>query len=61
MFNRVFVATWNVNHRINAKPIPLQLAEVLQSLDADVVLLTEFVDGGGPDRKRFREQLNAAG
>lgn len=61
MINCVTVATWNVNHRIRAKPIPSELGEVLVCLGADVVLLTEFVDGGGADRSRFREQLNAAG
>lgn len=61
MIDGVTVVTWNVNHRIQRKPIPHRLGEVLRRIGADVVLLTEFVDGGGSDRERFREQLNAAG
>ena len=61
VINRLTVATWNVNHRIQPKPIPPRLSEILRCIGADVVLLTEFVNGGGSDRDRFREQLNAAG
>jgi len=37
--------TWNVNHRIQEKAIPPQMAEAIDSLKPDVVVLTEFVDG----------------
>ena len=54
------VLSWNVGHRITRKPIPPALGEALISLDADVLLLNEFVDGG-PDRDALRDQLREAG
>ena len=60
MLNRVTVAAWNVGHRARRKAIPEELATALESLDSDVVMLTEFVDGGA-DRDQLRERLRAAG
>jgi len=56
----VRVVTWNVGHRITRKAIPEAMGEALVDLDADVVLLNEFVDGA-PDRDRLRSQLREAG
>ena len=60
MLNRVTVAAWNVGHRARRKAIPDGLATVLESLDSDVLVLTEFVDGGA-DRDQLRDRLRAAG
>lgn len=60
MLNRVTVAAWNVGHRARRKAIPEELAAAMESLDSDVVMLTEFVDGGA-DRDQLRERLRAAG
>lgn len=53
------VLTWNLNHRIRQKAIPDGLGELFSGLNADVVLLNEFVDG--PTRAPFRESLRSAG
>jgi len=55
----VRVVSWNLNHRIREKPIPPTLGELFASMQADVVLLNEFVDG--PTRATFRESLRSAG
>ena len=60
MLKRVTVAAWNVGHRARRKEIPDELAAAVESLNADVVLLTEFVDGGA-DRDQLRVSLSAAG
>jgi endonuclease/exonuclease/phosphatase family metal-dependent hydrolase len=60
MLECVTVAAWNVGHRAKRKSIPDDLATVLESLDCDVVMLTEFVDGGA-DRDQLRERLGTAG
>lgn len=60
MLNRVTVTAWNVGHRARRKAIPEELAAAMESLDSDVVMLTEFVDGGA-DRDQLRERLRAAG
>ena len=60
MLKRVTVAAWNVGHRAKRKSITEELATAVESLNADVVLLTEFVDGG-EDRELFRLRLGAAG
>ena len=60
MLKRVTVTAWNVGHRARRKAIPDGLHIVLESLDSDVVMLTEFVDGGA-DRDQLRERLRAAG
>ena len=51
--------TWNVNHRIQEKAIPPQMAEAIDSLKPDVVVLTEFVDG--ISREIFKSELNSLG
>ena len=60
MLKRVTVAAWNVGHRARRKAIPAELATALESLDSDVLMLTEFVDGGA-DRDQLRGRLSAAG
>ena len=51
--------SWNVNHRINEKPIPAQMADALLSLDPDVVILNEYVPG--PSRSKFLQELSDGG
>jgi endonuclease/exonuclease/phosphatase family metal-dependent hydrolase len=51
--------TWNVNHRVNEKTIPPQMAEAIVSLEPDVFVLTEFVDG--PSRESFKSDLKLFG
>lgn len=51
--------TWNVNHRTHEKAIPPQMAEAIDSLKPDVVVLTEFVDG--ISREIFKSELNSLG
>jgi endonuclease/exonuclease/phosphatase family metal-dependent hydrolase len=61
MTDRLTVATWNVAHRIQLKSIPSVLADVLIAIGADVLVLTEFVDGQAPDRTALKARLDAAG
>ena len=51
--------TWNVNHRIHEKVIPHLMAEAIDSLKPDIIVLTEFVDG--PSRKSFFSELKSFG
>lgn len=60
MLKYVTVAAWNVGHRARRKRIPEQLGTALESLNSDVLLLTEFVDGGA-DRDQLRDRLKGAG
>src|SRR5690242_6978846 len=46
--------TWNVNHRARAKAIPPRLAEMIVSLEPDLVVLAEF-------RRSFLAQLAGRG
>jgi len=51
--------TWNINHRTNEKVIPPLMAEAIDSLEPDIIVLTEFVDG--PSRKSFFSELKSFG
>ena len=39
------IVAWNINHRAREKTIPDHLAAAIASLDPDVIVLTEYVDG----------------
>lgn len=39
------VAAWNLNHRTGRKAIPPSVIHAIASLDVDILVLTEFVDG----------------
>lgn len=39
------VLAWNVNHRTHPKPIPAAISSGILSLNPDVVVLTEYVEG----------------
>jgi endonuclease/exonuclease/phosphatase family metal-dependent hydrolase len=53
------ILTWNLNHRIREKTIPLHLAKAIASLNPDIIVLTEYVSGSS--RKRFKEELSDIG
>ena len=53
------IATLNLNHRTHAKCIPEGLCEALGGLNADVLVLTEYVDGDG--RMDFKRALSHRG
>ncbi|UCZ61898.1 endonuclease/exonuclease/phosphatase family protein [Mycolicibacterium phocaicum] len=59
MLNRITVVSWNVAHQIYERPIPHSLGAALIHINADVMFLTEFVDGSS--RRSFRRQLHDAG
>lgn len=61
MISSLTVTSWNVDHQIHAREIPMQLVEALIGIDADVVFLSEFVDSGDSDRGRLRSMLREAG
>lgn len=39
------IVAWNINHRAREKTIPDHLVAAIASLDPDVIVLTEYVDG----------------
>lgn len=53
------IISWNLNHRTLEKPIPATVIDSLQHLDADIVVLNEYVDG--PSRAEFKDNLNGIG
>ena len=53
------IAAWNLNHRTIKKPIPETAIDVIRSLAADVLVLTEYVDGD--DRIAFKQALRDMG
>jgi len=55
----IHLAAWNVNHRTGRKAIPPTLLHAIASLDIDVLVLTEFVDGKHHDL--FKESLKDIG
>ena len=54
----VRLAAWNLNHRTGRKPVPVEVAEALKAIDADVVVLTEYVDG--EHQAEFKKALRKA-
>ena len=55
----IHLAAWNVNHRTGRKAIPPTLLHAIATLDIDVLVLTEFVDGKHHDL--FKESLKDIG
>jgi len=53
------VIAWNVNHRAKEKKIPGNMVDGIVSLNPDVVILTEFVQG--PSRDKFIKSLVNSG
>ncbi len=53
------ILTWNINHRIGKKKIPLEMADALASLSPDIIVLTEYVQG--PSHDRFLNDLKSNG
>ena len=59
MPDTLHLAAWNVNHRTGRKSIPPDTLHAIASLDIDVLVLTEFVDGD--HHTRFKESLKDIG
>ncbi|MDO8872608.1 MAG: endonuclease/exonuclease/phosphatase family protein [Methanoregula sp.] len=53
------ILTWNINHRIGKKKIPIEMADALASLSPDIIVLTEYVQG--PSHDRFLNDLKSNG
>ena len=53
------LAAWNLNHRTGKKSIPSAVIHALASLDIDVLVLTEYVDG--PHLTVFKDSLKDVG
>lgn len=51
--------TWNINHRASRKHIPPLMAEAIDSLDPDAIILSEYVPG--PSHERFMVDLESCG
>jgi exonuclease III len=59
MPNSLHLAAWNVNHRTGRKSIPADTLHAIATLDIDVLVLTEFVDG--PHHASFKASLKDIG
>jgi hypothetical protein len=55
----VRVLAWNIAHQIRQRPIPADLPALFESMGADVVLLTEYVEQR--PRLEFRQALQRHG
>ena len=53
------ILTWNINHRAVTKAIPAALPKGILSLNPDVVVLTEYVEGS--DHSKLCDSLEAGG
>jgi len=53
------LAAWNLNHRTGRKSIPAAVIHALASLDIDVLVLTEYVDGD--HQAGFKDSLKDIG
>jgi hypothetical protein len=53
------IVTWNLNHRAKRRRIPDWIASSILSVEPDVVVLTEYVEGA--DHQKFTEDLRAGG
>lgn len=53
------IVAWNLNHRTIEKPIPPEALRFFTAIDADMVVLNEFVDGAS--RASFKEELSNIG
>ena len=59
MSDTLHLATWNLNHRTGRKAIPPAVIHAIATLDIDVLVLTEFVDG--PHTDHFKDALKDIG
>jgi len=59
MSDTLHFATWNLNHRTGKKAIPPAVIHAIASLDVDLLVLTEFVDGNHTDQ--FKDALKDVG
>ena len=59
MPDTLHLAAWNLNHRTGRKAIPPVVIHAIASLDIDVLVLTEFVDGLHADQ--FKAALKDVG
>ncbi len=53
------IASWNLNHRTIEKPIPDAAGRFLAELGADIISMSEYVDG--LSRDTFKDDLKKAG
>jgi hypothetical protein len=53
------ILTWNINHRSGEKAIPAALPKSILSMNPDIVVLTEYVEG--PDHSNLCDSLEAGG
>ena len=53
------VIAWNLAHQIKKRPIPDDMVEVIQDLEAYTVLFNEYVDD--EIRKPFKDAMRDAG
>jgi endonuclease/exonuclease/phosphatase family metal-dependent hydrolase len=59
MAGSLHLAAWNLNHRTGRKSIPAAVIHALASLDIDVLVLTEYVDGD--HQAGFKDSLKDIG
>ena len=59
MPDTLHLAAWNLNHRTGRKTIPPAVIHAIASLDIDLLVLTEFVDG--PQAIPFKQALKDIG
>jgi len=55
----VKIASWNLNHRTIEKPLPDATGRFLAELEADIISMSEYVDG--LSRDTFKDDLKKAG
>jgi hypothetical protein len=55
----IHLAAWNVNHRGSRKALPPETLDAIATLEADVLVLTEFVDA--PHHRDFKQALKDLG
>ena len=55
----IHIATWNLNHRTGKKAIPPTVIHAIATLEIDILVLTEFVDGD--HHVNFKDSLKDIG
>lgn len=53
------IAAWNLHHATNERVVPESFYPIIDSLELDVLVLTEYVDG--TSRGKFKERLGELG
>lgn len=56
---KIHIAAWNLNHRSGRKAIPPAVIHAIATLDIDILVLTEFVDG--EHHGKFKDSLKDIG